>query len=71
MSYGELEQRNAKVEEMLKGIGRLMKEECPPGWGFAYFLFTYEPGCFFYTSSSEREDMIKLLEEFLIKLKGN
>lgn len=71
-NFADLEIRNAQAEEKLRTIGRLMKDTMPPGWGFAFFVFTYEPGSFFYTSSAgDREDMIKLLEEFLVKLKGN
>jgi hypothetical protein len=70
--YGEFEIRHKEAEEYLKGIGHLMKDSCPPGYGFAFFLFTYgSGGNFFYISSSEREDMIKLMEEFIVKLKGH
>lgn len=68
----DLEIRHKEAEQRLRDIGRMMKDTLPPGWGFAHFLFTYgEGGSFFYTASCEREDMIKLLEEFIVKLKGS
>ena len=70
--YDTFEVRHKEAEGYLKGIGQLMKDSLPEGYGFAFFLFTYgSGGNFFYTSSCEREDVIKLLEEFINKLKGN
>lgn len=69
---GEYEVRHEKAEKYLKQIGQLMKETMPEGYGFAFFLFTYgEGGNFFYISSADREGIIKLLDEFQGKLKGN
>jgi hypothetical protein len=69
---GSMEVRHKEAEEMLRDIGRLMKQSCPPGYGFAFFLFTYgEGGNFFYISSADREGIVNLLEEFIVKLKGN
>ena len=66
------EVRHAEAEAKLGAIGRLMKDTLPEGYGFAYFLFTYGAGgSFFYTASCERDDMVKMLEEFIVKLKGN
>lgn len=69
---GDYEVRHQEAEQKLREIGRLMKDTLPMGWGFAHFLYTYgEGGTFFYIASCEREDMINLLQEFLVKLKGN
>lgn len=69
---GDYEVRHKEAENHLREMGRTLRDSCPPGHGFAYFLFTYgEGGNFFYTASCERGDMIKLLEEFITKLKGD
>jgi len=70
--YGKFEVKQQEAQDMLKVIGRAMKDGCPPGYGFCFFLFSYgEGGNFFYTSSAQRGDVVKLLEEFIVKLKGN
>ena len=69
--YAKFALRHAEAEAILEKVGTSMKEICPPGWGFSFFLFEYVGENFFYISSAEREDIIKLLQEFLNKLKGN
>jgi hypothetical protein len=67
MSY---EVRNAEIEELLRKIGRQLKETMPEGYGFALLIFTYAPGAFFYISSADREGMIEQLKEAIEKLKS-
>jgi hypothetical protein len=70
--YENFEIVNEEVQTKLREIGRMMKRSLPEGWGFAHFIYTYgSGGSFFYIASCERDDMIKMLEEFIVKLKEN
>lgn len=65
------EVHHAGAERTLREFARMLKENCPPGWGFTLFLFEYgdeiDKGSMFYLSSSERGDMLKLPKEFIAK----
>lgn len=65
------EVHHATAERKLREIARLLKDSMPPGWGFTLFIFEYgdevDKGSMFYASSSDREDMIKVLKEFIAK----
>ena len=65
------EVHHATAERKLREIGRWLKDTMPTGWGFTLFLFEYgdevDRGSMFYISSSEREDMIEALKEFIAK----
>lgn len=65
------EVHHAQAERKLREIGRMLKAIMPTSWGFTLFLFEYgdkeDPGSMFYLSSSEREDMLKVLKEFIAK----
>lgn len=62
------EVRNEIAERALKLLGQAIKETVPPGMGFALLLFDYGPGGnMFYTSSANREDMVKAMQEFIQK----
>lgn len=60
--------RNEEAEKALASIGKILKELCPAGMGFAFLLFDYgEEGDMFYCSSAQRDDMIKAMKEFIEK----
>lgn len=65
------EVHHATAERKLREIGRMLKETMPTGWGFTLFLYEYgdeaDKGSMFYLSSSDRQDMIKALKEFIAK----
>lgn len=65
------EVHHAGAERTLRDIARMLKGVMPPGFGFTLFIFEYgdevDPGSMFYASSSVREDMIKVLKEFIAK----
>lgn len=65
------EVHHATAERKLKEIAQVLKGTMPPGWGFTLFLFEYgdevDKGSMFYASSSDRQDMIKVLKEFIAK----
>jgi hypothetical protein len=61
---------NEQMETLLKEYGRRIRATLPNGVGFTLFLYDYgEGGSMFYLSTSERTDMIKALEEFILKQK--
>lgn len=63
--------KNEQMETMLREWGRKIKATLPNGVGFTLFLYDYgDKGNMFYLSTSEREDMIKALEEFITKQKA-
>jgi hypothetical protein len=65
-----LDEKRAIVEgiarKLLGAIGKdtldWLKDQ---GFGVTLFAFTFEPGAIAYISTSEREDMIRTLKEFL------
>jgi hypothetical protein len=61
------EVRDAKAEEALNKIGKRLREDMPPGYGFALLLFQYNGENLFYTSSADRADIIKMMKEFIKK----
>jgi len=66
------EQRRAPLENaevVASDIGRLIKDACPPGWGFFLLLASYgQDGFMTYLASMGRADAIKLLRETADKL---
>ena len=68
----QFEIREPEIEELLADIGRKLKAQMPPGWGFTLLICSYgEGGAMFYLSSVEREDMVKAMKEFLAKAEGS
>lgn len=65
------EVHHATAERKLAEIGRMLKATMPTGWGFTLFLYEYgdevDHGSTFYMSTSERDDMLKVLKEFITK----
>ena len=55
------------IREILKEMGAEMSKKMPPGWGFAFFMFTYQAGNILYFSSADRKTMCQALREFLEK----
>lgn len=66
----EFEIKNPEVEELLRKLGRELKADMPPGFGFTLFIQSIgEGGATFYISSLNREGNIKALQEFIDKQK--
>jgi hypothetical protein len=67
------EVRNSEVEERLKMIGNRLRDALVgvPGYGFALLIFSFNDdgngGNMFYTSSADRDDVIKAMREFIEK----
>lgn len=65
------EVHHATAERKLREITNQLKDVMPPGWGFTLFIFEYgseeDHGSMFYASTSERDDMITVLKEFIAK----
>lgn len=61
--------RLKELEEKARNLGKTIKERLPPRVGFTLFLFDHNiaGGWLTYISSSQREDMIRTIFEFLEK----
>jgi hypothetical protein len=59
-----------EVKETLRHMGRVVGKACPPGWGFTLLIFTFGEGegrVLTYISNAEREDVLRVMQEFLRK----
>ncbi len=57
-------------KQKMNKIGKQLSQVFP-GYGFTLFIFDFnDKGRLNYISNAERESMIKLLEEFIEKVKG-
>lgn len=62
--------RSRLTEEKLREVGKIIKTTLPPHLGFTLLLYDYgEGGATFYMSSANREDNIRLMQEFIEKQK--
>lgn len=58
--------RNDEIEAVLRKLANQLKEQMPEGWGFTLQIFSYgENGVNFYISTANRDDMIRLMQEFI------
>lgn len=66
-----------EIEEKVKGkmqdIARMIKKEIPNQYGFILLTFEHNTndGSMIYVSDSNREDVVKAMEEFIEKTKNN
>jgi hypothetical protein len=57
-----------EIADILRRTGRVFKASMPEGWGFAMLVFSYgEGGTLSYISSAERDDVVKVMREFIAK----
>lgn len=65
-----------QVEDVMKGIGKVIHECCPEGFGFALLMFKFGPGTagednrMNYLSNAPRADMIAALKELIANFEG-
>lgn len=61
--------KDAFTREQMQKIGRLIDEELPQGWGFFLMAFPFNdaPGRMNYIANGRREDVVKLMQEFIYK----
>jgi len=62
--------KDAYTRDRMQKIARLVDEEIPQGWGFFVMAFPFgekAPGRMNYVSNAKREDILKLMEEFIKK----
>ncbi len=68
---GESDHRLADLEAQAASIGRVIKEQLPPGVGMTLFIFTLgEGGWMTFVSSAERADVVESLREFISRAEG-
>jgi len=64
---------NEAIKAKLQQLGRFLKDEMPPGWGFVLLMFDYadqrvtDDSALFYLSSANRADVTKAMREFIRK----
>lgn len=64
----DFKERNELYEATLRKLGEYLKDQMAPGMGFALLLFNNGPGGnMFYLSTARRTDMIKAMQEFILK----
>ena len=64
------EVRNDALERILRETDHQLAI-LPKGYGFALFLFNFGPeGATFYISNAQREDIVRLLEDFIERVEG-
>jgi hypothetical protein len=64
--------RMRAMEATAENIGHLLGkaiETSHPGAGFALMIFSFEGPEFTYISNAQREDMLKMLEEFIGRMR--
>jgi len=64
--------RNDEIEALLRRLANTLKGSMPEGWGFTLMLFNYGEGTkasdgMFYISTAQRDDMIKVMREFIAR----
>ena len=65
---------NEIVKGKMQGIARKVEEELPKNWGFVVLAFEFGDSNdreMLYVSNANREDIVKAMEEFAHKTKGN
>ena len=63
--------KDDNTRERMQLLGRMIDDQLPNGWGFVLLAFPFngEPGRVNYVAKASREDVIKLLEDYLAKVK--
>lgn len=61
--------REENAREKLQELARAIDEELPQNWGFFLMVFPFgeEPGRMNYISNGKRQDVVRLMKEFLAK----
>lgn len=64
--------KDAWTRDQMQRIARLVDEQLPYKWGFFVMAFPFgaEAGRMNYVANGEREDIIKLMKEFIQKSTG-
>lgn len=62
------EEQFARIEAKTRQLGQKLGAHCPPGWGFALFIFEFGPqGMMHYVSNADRDDITTMLMEFIAR----
>jgi hypothetical protein len=59
---------NEEIEFKLKELSDALGGSLPPNWGFTLLLYDFNAGAsgsLFYASNGNREDIIKMMKEFI------
>jgi hypothetical protein len=65
--------KDANTREVMKKIARIIDEELPQGWGFFILTFPFgaAPGRMNYVANAKREDVLRLMKEFITKTEAH
>jgi hypothetical protein len=65
--------KDTNTRETMQNLGRFLDEALPQGWGFFLMVFPFNdaPGRMNYVSNSNREDVLKLMKEFITKTEAH
>lgn len=58
-----------RTQELTRMVGRVINSAVQP-YGFALLIFSFEGPELSYVSNADRDDMVKVLEEFTANLKS-
>lgn len=57
---------NENIEFLLRELGEFLNRKMPKGWGFTLQIFSFgKNGSNFYISNANRDDMVKMMKEFI------
>jgi hypothetical protein len=61
--------RDANTRDLMQALATALNEVLPQNWGFVLlcFPFDHEPGRMNYVSNANREDVLKVMQEFIDK----
>ncbi len=60
--------RDPEIEALMNRLAHTINDKLPTGWGFNLLLFEYgEKGALFYISSAQRDDMIRVMKEWIAR----
>ena len=64
--------KDANTRDRMQMIARMINEELPAGWGFCLFAFPFgdEAGRCNYVSNGKREDVLKVVSEWITRNGG-
>lgn len=68
----EIDKLDELVKENMQNIGKICEQIIPEGYGFIFMTYAHgSEGQLMYISNSDRECVVKALEEFIDKTKDN
>lgn len=75
MADQDYEIENNEIRDVMRAIAGRIGAGLPEGWGFTLLIFDFErsgdqQGAMFYMSSAQREDAVRVMQEWIRKTSG-